>query len=87
MPTVKQLQEQARKLKMTNYSKLRKNELSLAILLHETARKFKLKDYSKLDQGELIRAIQVAEGNQPCFGRIYDCRQEDCAWLTPCQGR
>ena len=86
MPTLKQLQERARKLKMKNYSKLRKNELSLAILLHETARKQKLKDYSKLDQAELIRAIQVAEGNQPCYGRIFDCRQDDCAWFAPCQG-
>jgi Rho termination factor, N-terminal domain len=87
MPTVKQLQEQARKLKMKNYTKLNKHELSLAILLHETARKLKLKGYSDLDQAELIRAIQVAEGNQPCFGSIYDCRQDDCAWVKPCQGR
>jgi len=87
MPTVKQLKEQARKLKMTNYSKLNKAELSMAILLHQTARKYKLKDFSQMDQAELIRAIQVAEGNQPCFGNIHDCRQDDCAWLEPCQGR
>ena len=87
MPTVKQLQERARKLKMKNYSKLNKAELSMAILLHETARKYKLKNFSQMDQAELIRAIQVAEGNQPCYGQIHDCRQEDCAWLTPCQGR
>jgi len=87
MPTVKQLQEQARKLKMRNFSKLNKAELSLAILLHETARKYKLKNFSAMDQAELIRAIQVAEGNQPCYGNIVDCRQDDCAWLGPCQGR
>lgn len=87
MPTIKELQEQARKLKMKNFSKLNKAELSMAIMLHETARRYKLKDYSRLDQAELIRAIQVAEGNQPCYGQIFDCRQDDCAWMQPCQGR
>jgi hypothetical protein len=87
MPTVKELKERARKLKMKKYSKLNKAQLGLAVALWEKAHEFEIKDYGQLDQGELIRAIQRAEGNQPCYGHIHDCRQDDCAWLAPCQGR
>jgi len=87
MPTVKELREQARKLKIKNYSRLNKAQLGLAVALWEKARQFEIKDCGRLEQGELIRAIQRAEGNQPCYGHIHDCRQDDCAWLAPCQGR
>lgn len=85
MPTVKELRQTARKLKIPRYSKLTKADLSRVILLWETARKLKIKNYTKLPEAELIRAVQVAEGNQPCFQQIPDCRQDDCAWIGPCQ--
>ena len=87
MPTVKELKETARKLKIPRYSKLNKTDLSRVIQLYECARKLKVKNYAELPQDELIRAVQVAEGNQPCYQQIDDCRQEDCAWIAPCQGR
>ncbi len=87
MPTVKELRETARKLKISNYGKLTKAELSRAIQLRELARSLKIKNVAKLSEDELIRAVQVAEGNQPCFQQIEDCRQEDCAWIIICQCR
>lgn len=87
MPTVKQLKETARKLKIPKCSKLTKAELNRVIQLWETARKLKVNNYSRLPEDELIRAVQVAEGNQPCYRQIPDCGQDDCAWIAPCQGR
>lgn len=87
MATVKELRETARKLKIANYSKLSKDDLTRAIQLRDLARELKVKNYTKLSEDELIRAVQVAEGNQPCYLQIVDCRQEDCAWIVLCQGR
>jgi hypothetical protein len=87
MPTLKELKDTARKLKIPRYSKLKKDDLSRLIQLYECARKLKVKNYAKLPEDELIRAVQVAEGNQPCYGQIQDCGQDDCAWIAPCQGR
>jgi len=87
MATVKELRETARKLKIPGSGKLNKAELTRTVLLWECARKLKVKNYAKLPEDELIRAVQVAEGNQPCYGQIQDCGQDDCAWVAPCQGR
>ncbi|MBU1277198.1 MAG: Rho termination factor N-terminal domain-containing protein [Proteobacteria bacterium] len=87
MPTVKELRETARELKIANCSKLNKADLIRAIQLRELARGLKVKNYAKLTEEELIRAVQMAEGNQPCYLQIVDCRQEDCFWIAPCQGR
>ncbi|MFP4162124.1 MAG: SAP domain-containing protein [Ectothiorhodospira sp.] len=36
---------------------------------------------------ELIRAIQIAEGNQPCFGQAPGgtCAHHDCHWHEDCR--
>lgn len=36
---------------------------------------------------ELIQAIQIAEGNQPCFGQAPGgfCRQLECHWHEDCR--
>ena len=87
MPTVKELKQTARKLKIPRYGKLSKADLSRVVQLYECARKLKVKNYAQLPEDELIRAVQVAEGNQPCYQQIADCGQDDCAWIVPCQGR
>jgi hypothetical protein len=54
--------------------------------IHAKARQMGVKNYSRLNKADLIRAIQVAEGNSPCYQKIYDCRVDDCLWRRDCQG-
>lgn len=39
----------------------------------------------KLKKAELIQAIQVAENNEPCFGKNgAACKEEKCLWHSDC---
>jgi hypothetical protein len=41
---------------------------------------------SNLKKAELIQAIQLAEGNEQCFGtgKAAECGQEECLWKADC---
>ena len=41
----------------------------------------------KLRKAELIRKIQLAEGNNPCFGAPWrgSCAEMFCCWRSDCQ--
>ncbi len=39
----------------------------------------------RIKKADMIRAIQVAEGNNPCFGTgIENCAYKDCLWREDC---
>ncbi len=40
----------------------------------------------KLRKAELIQQIQLAEGNDPCYGtgKVDLCGQEECLWREDC---
>lgn len=42
---------------------------------------------SNLKKVELVQAIQVAEGNEPCYGtgRVNACGQSACLWKDDCK--
>lgn len=52
--------------------------------IREKAKALKVANYSRMRKDELIREIQAAEGNNPCFGTIPDCKQMDCCWMEDC---
>ena len=54
-------------------------------LLLEKAAGLSLKGASKLRKVDLIHAIQIAEGNDDCFGRIEHCAVEPCLYRAECQ--
>jgi len=45
-----------------------------------------LKGAAKLRKVGLIHAIQIAEGNNDCFGRIEKCAVMPCLFRAECQG-
>ena len=53
--------------------------------IREIARKFNM-THGGMKKVDLIRAIQLAEGNQACFGtgRAQQCGQKECAWREDC---
>jgi hypothetical protein len=40
----------------------------------------------KMKKNEIVRAIQLAEGNEECFGteKKASCGQSDCLWIHDC---
>jgi len=61
-----------------------KQKVTKKVLL-EKAAGLNLKGVSKLRKPELIHAIQIAEGNDDCFGRIENCAVEPCMFRAECQ--
>ncbi|MBU0484194.1 MAG: SAP domain-containing protein [Proteobacteria bacterium] len=50
----------------------------------EKAKKLGVKS-GKMKKEDLIRAIQIAEGNDACFGsNNKQCPQMDCCWRDEC---
>lgn len=54
--------------------------------VRERSRKMGLGAVKKLRKGDAIRAIQIAEGNQDCFGANwrFECQQFECCWRQDC---
>ena len=37
---------------------------------------------------EVIRLLQIAEGNEPCYGtQHFECQHSDCVWRDDCLGK
>lgn len=53
--------------------------------LKDMAKKLGISGYSKLAKPALIHAIQLAEGNNDCYGRVADCSLSECLFYIPCQ--
>jgi hypothetical protein len=53
--------------------------------LREIAKEHGVKPGS-LKKIELVQAVQVAEGNEACFGtgKAAHCGQEECLWKVDC---
>ena len=53
--------------------------------IKEIAKQHQIKP-SNLNKQELVRAIQIAEGNQSCFGSNHSesCGQDACVWREDC---
>jgi len=65
---------------MTATAKLTKKVLT------DMARDLSIKNAAKTRKEELIHAIQIAEGNNACFGRIPGCTVSPCLFRGDCIG-
>jgi len=54
--------------------------------LTDMARNLGIKNAAKTRKEDLIHAIQIAEGNDPCFGRIPNCTVSPCLFRGDCIG-
>lgn len=52
--------------------------------LRDMAKKLDVKNIAKLRKEELIHAIQLAEGNNDCYGKIPDCGETECFFRPDC---
>jgi len=53
--------------------------------VREMARQLGIKNITRHRKDNLIKEIQSAEGNEPCFKGIHDCRVGACLWRGQCQ--
>lgn len=52
--------------------------------LKSMAKDLGVANISRLNKTDLIHAIQLAEGNNDCYGRIMDCDLQECLFYLPC---